>query len=275
MEILEVSDVVYGDDVNIKVQVNSSTLATLNSGKVVVKVNNVEYAVDVKDGIATLVIPNLDEESYNANVTYIDNNLTRAEIPVNFTVNQKNVTINAKNATYVINYGGTYNVDFVNVTDGVKVTITLNGKNIGTSTIKNGVASIKLTAKILKTAKAGTKNVIIKINSANYSPISKTVKITINNEKTKMTAKAKTFKSKVKTKKYTILLKNSKNKAMKKAKVTLKVKGKIYTAKTNSKGKATFKITKLTKKGTYKAVIKYKGSPYYNKVTKTVKIKIK
>ena len=70
-------------------------------------------------------------------------------------------------------------------------------------------------------------------------------------------------------------LKNSKGKAVKKAKVTLKVKGKTYTAKTSSKGKATFKITKLTKKGTYKAVIKYKGNKYYKKATKKIKIKIK
>ena len=46
---------------------------------------------------------------------------------------------------------------------------------------------------------------------------------------------------------------------MKKAKVTLKVKGKTYAAKTNSKGKATFKITKLTKKGTYKAITNSKN----------------
>ena len=61
---------------------------------------------------------------------------------------------------------------------------------------------------------------------------------------------------------------------MKKAKVTLKVKGKKYSAKTNNKGKATFKITKLTKKGTYQAVIKYNGNSYYKKVTKNIKIKI-
>ena len=114
---------------------------------------------------------------------------------------------------------------------------------------------------------------VIKIGNKNYSPISKTVKITIKKEKTKITAKAKTFKRTVKTKKYTITLKNSK-KAMKKAKVYLKVKGKTYTAKTNSKGKATF-ITKITKKGTYKAVIKYKGNSYYKKATKNIKIKIK
>ena len=85
----------------------------------------------------------------------------------------------------------------------------------------------------------------------------------------------KTFKSTAKIKKYTITLKNSKNKVMKKAEVTLKVKGKTYSAKTNSKGKATFKITKLTKKGTYKAFIKYKGSSYYKKANKNIKIKVK
>ena len=275
IEILEAKDVVYGNDINIKVKVESSAITPLNSGKVVVKVNNIEYSADVKDGIATLIIPKLNAGTYNANVTYIDNNMSRAEIPVNFTVNKKDITINTKDAAYVINYGGTYKASFTNVADGTKVTFTLNGKNIATSTIKNGSASIKLTAKILKTAKAGTKNMAIKIENSNYSPIIKTVKITINKEKTKITAKKKTFKRTAKTKKYTIALKNSKGKAMKKARVTIKVKGKTYKAKTNSKGKATFKITKLTKKGTYKAVIKYKGSSYYKNVTKKVKIRVK
>ena len=275
MEILEARDVVYGDDVNIKVLVNSSVISSLSSGKLVVKVNDVEYDADVKDGIATLVIPELDAGTYNVNVTYIDNNISRAEIPVNFTVTKKGIAINAKNAAYVISYGGTYKVSFINVTAGTKVIYTLNGKKIGTSTIKNGSASIKLTAKILKTAKAGKKKMVIKIGSSNYDPTNKTVKITINKEQTKITAKAKTFKRTVKTKKYTMTLKNSKNKAMKKAKVYLKVKGKTYAAKTNSKGKATFKITKLTKIGKYTATIKFKGSSCYKLVSKSVKITVK
>lgn len=91
----------------------------------------------------------------------------------------------------------------------------------------------------------------------------------------KITTKAKTFKKSVKTKKYKITLKTNLNKAMKKVKVTLTIKGKTYTAKTNSKGQATFKIVKFTKKGKFNAVIKYKGNTYYNKVSKTVKITIK
>ena len=62
---------------------------------------------------------------------------------------------------------------------------------------------------------------------------------------------------------------------MKNTWVTLKINKKTYKAKTNSKGKATFKIKKLTKKGTFKATVTFKATKYYNKVTKKVKIKIK
>lgn len=79
----------------------------------------------------------------------------------------------------------------------------------------------------------------------------------------------------MKTKKYKIALKNKFGKAIKKAKVKLKVNGRTYSAKTNSKGKATFKITKLKRKGTFKATIKYAGNSYYKKASKKVKIKVK
>jgi hypothetical protein len=55
----------------------------------------------------------------------------------------------------------------------------------------------------------------------------------------------------------------------------LKVKGKTYIGKTNSKGKATFKITKLTKKGKFTATIKYAGSKYYKSKSVTAKITVR
>ncbi|WP_292792126.1 Ig-like domain-containing protein [Methanobrevibacter sp.] len=160
---------------------------------------------------------------------------------------------------------------------GKKVTFTLNGKNIGTATTNaKGVASIKLTAKILKAAKAGKRNLVIKFaGDDNYNAVSKTVKITVNKEKTKIVAKKKTFKRSLKVKKYAITLKNSKGKAVKKVQVTLKIKGKTFKAKTNARGKAIFKIKKLTKKGTYKAKINFKTTPLYLKSAKTVKIKLR
>ena len=62
---------------------------------------------------------------------------------------------------------------------------------------------------------------------------------------------------------------------MKNKKVALKVNGKTFTTKTNSKGVASFKLSKLTKEGAYNAVITYVGDKYYNKVTKKAKITVK
>ena len=88
-------------------------------------------------------------------------------------------------------------------------------------------------------------------------------------------AKKKTYKVKVKTKKFSAALKDNKGKVLKNVKVTLKVKGKTYSAKTNGKGVATFKITKLSKKGTYKASVKFGGNSYYKSTSKNVKITVK
>ena len=62
---------------------------------------------------------------------------------------------------------------------------------------------------------------------------------------------------------------------MKKVKLTLKVGKKTYKATTNSKGKATFKITKLTKKGKYTAKVKFAGNKYYKALSKKAKITVK
>ena len=64
-------------------------------------------------------------------------------------------------------------------------------------------------------------------------------------------------------------------KGIKKVKITMKIKGKTYRAKTNKKGVAVFKLKKLQRKGTFKAKIIFKGNTYYKSVKKTVKIKIK
>ena len=152
----------------------------------------------------------------------------------------------------------------------------MNGKKIGSSTTNaKGIATIKLTAKVLKAVKSGKKNLVIKFSDNNYNPVSISAKITVNKEKTKIIAKNKKFKKSQKTKRYAILLKNSKGNAVKKVNVSLKIKGKTYTTKTNAKGKAVFKIKKLNKKGTFKATVTYKGNKYYKKASQKVKIKIK
>ena len=108
-----------------------------------------------------------------------------------------------------------------------------------------------------------------------YKASSATASVTVKKATPKLTAKAKTFKKSVKTKKYTITLKDNINRAIKNAKVTIKVNKKTYTAKTDAKGKATFKIKNLKKKGTFKSTVTYKGDGCYSKATKKVKIKVK
>ena len=108
-----------------------------------------------------------------------------------------------------------------------------------------------------------------------YLKSTKTVKVTVKKANLKVTAKSVKFKKSLKVKKYSITLKTNLNKALKSAKVTIKVNEKTYTAKTNAKGVAVFKITKLTKKGKFKSIISYKGNSYYNKLVKNVYIAVK
>jgi len=276
----DVEDNVYGKTAKIHVHVTSNG-KPVNGGNLSAVVNNVTYSADVVNGVATLQIPNLNAGSYDADIAYAANDSSYNNYSEFYAlvINKQNLVITAKDAAYIINYGGKYSITLKDLNGtaiaGEKVTFTLNGKAVGSAvTNANGVATISLTAKALKSAKEGKKNMVIKLASNNYAA-SKTVKITINKEKIKIAAKNKKFKKSKKTKKYTITLKNSKGKGVKKVKVTLKVKGKTYKAKTNAKGKATFKIKKLTKKGKHIATIKFKGDAYYIKSSKKVKITIK
>ena len=100
-------------------------------------------------------------------------------------------------------------------------------------------------------------------------------KITVKKATPKLAAKNKAFKVKTKTKKYTVTLKTNENKALKNTKVTINVKGKTYSAKTNSKGQATFKLTKLTKVGSFTATVKSAATDCFKSVSKKVTIKVK
>ena len=190
------------------------------------------------------------------------------------TVTKLNTNIYSSGVTTVYNNGkylvATLKDNNGKPISGVQVTINLNGVKTLT-TDSNG--QVKLTTNGLA-PKTYTTTITFAGNT-NYAKSSTTAKVTVKKATPKLTANKKTFKKSLKTKKYTVTLKDNQNKAMKNIKVTIKVNKKTYTAKTNAKGKATFKIKKLTKKGTYKATLTYKGNSYYNKVTKKVNIKIK
>ena len=155
--------------------------------------------------------------------------------------------------------------------EGVKVNIVLNGVNHVLTADKNG--QVKLSTKGL--APNVYDAVILFNGNENYENSYNTSKITVKKAKVKLTAKNKLFKKSKKIKKFKVTLKNNIGKAVKNVKISLKIKGKIYNAKTNKNGVATFKIKKFNKKGSFKSTVKFAGNKYYKPLTKTVKIKIK
>ena len=198
--------------------------------------------------------------------------LTKKETPVKIATK-----ITAPSVTKVYNVNKKFTATLKDANNkaisGVKVTITLNGKTYTKPTNVKGQAILDLPNLAPKTYKVSVKFA----GDSKYKASSlNTAKVVVKKATPKMTGKTKvTYKVKTKTKKYTIVLKNNKKQAMKKVKVTLKVKGKTYKATTNAKGKAVFKITKLTKKGKYTAKVKFAGNKYYSALNKTVKITVK
>ena len=139
------------------------------------------------------------------------------------------------------------------------------------TTNNNGQVKITTSGLIPKTY---TVNVTFEGNG-NYMKSSINAKIVVNKATPKLTAKAATFKKSAKTKTYTVTLKTNKNIVMKNTQIKLTVNKKTFTAKTNSKGVATFKINNLNKKGKFTATIKYAGSKYYKNLSKNIQITVK
>ncbi len=191
------------------------------------------------------------------------------------------ITILKSSSIYVVNITTNYQsgkVLLVNLHDAsgkvikyAKVSVNLNGATKSYLTDDNGQVMVPT-----KTLTPNTYIATIKFaGDDTYVGSSAVAKITVKKLTPKMTANKATLKLKDKTKAYTVTLKDNKNKVMYRAKITVKVNGKSYSATTNVKGQATFKLNKLTKKGTYSAVVTYGGSSIFNSVKKTVKITVK
>ena len=183
------------------------------------------------------------------------------------------ITANAVTTTYNINKNLMITLKDIkgNALSGVQVSVKIGSSTKTYKTDKNGQVKVNVATLVPKTYTA----LISFAGNTNYKASSKSVKVVVNKAKAKLTAKKKTFKRKVKVKKYAATLKTNNGKAMKKVQMTLKVKGKTFKAKTNNKGKAIFKIKNLKKAGTFKAVIKFKGNKYYKKLSKKVKVRVK
>ncbi len=229
-----------------------------------------------ENGIAKFLM-NLAPGSYNATVSFAGNkthqsNSTTVRILVNAL--REKISINQYSFTSVYNEGKYITVTLNDISgkgiSNKQFIVNFNGKTKKYLTNANGQIKLPISTLVPKTYKV----TINFLGDEKYEPASFNITLVVKKAKPHLFASKKKFNVKTHVKKFKVTLKNNKNKVMKKVKVYLKVKGKTYVVKTNKKGQAIFKLTKLTKKGTYKAVITYKGDKCYKKVVKKANIKV-
>lgn len=255
------------------------------TGSFTVYVDGVPYTQELVNGSATVKVPEQAPGDHTISTEYSGDakypgfssgdsimNVPKASIPGG--ENALNMTTPSNSAT------PTYSISLPKDAKG-NLTVTVDGKDTYTKALENGSATVS----VPELASGKHDITVTYTGDDKYASISKTTvvnvpakstpaKPVVKKQATKITAKKKTFKASKKVKKYTIILKAGK-KPVKKVTVTIKVGKKTYKAKTNAKGKATFKLKKLTKKGKYKAVIKFKGNKNYKASSKKVRITIK
>lgn len=280
---VSVNNITYGQDATILINFDNINV----TGVAYIVYGGHQYPTTITTGIGSITVPGLNAGNYNFEVIFESDDYHADNANAIFTVDQKASSIAYKTADFVINYAGTYQITVNVPIANIPVTFTLNGKKIATAkTSASGIVKITLTAAQLKTAGAGTRNLVINYaGNENYKPSTETAKITIKKENTKF-ANVKSVKSSykraAKSMQLTATLKDSKNKVIKNQYVTFKVNNKkSYKVKTNAKGVATLtlnlaniKACKLNKKGTYKFTVTYPVSATYNIATANGKLKV-
>lgn len=270
---ISVADITEGETAVVVITTNATF-----SGNVLIQIAGSNYTVEVVNGKGSLPVSGLAVGNYTAVATFravdIFDSSTKS---TNFAVKAKTPTV-IKATAVTTTYATSKNIVVTltdangNALEGKQVTVVLNGAAKTLATNTKGQVSLATPANLVP----GTYSASITFNGdAKYVKSTGSAKVVVKKAKAKFSAKNKKFKRTLKVKKYSVVLKSDKGKAIKKVKVFLKVKGKKYTAKTNNKGKAVFKIKKLTKKGTFKSTLTFKGNKYYNKLTKKVKIILK
>ena len=279
-------DLKEGDNATVKVEISNAT------GNVTVIVDGKETFIELVNGSAEVPILNITDGEHDVIVIYSgDDKHQPAYQSSKFNVAKKpekhDTEIISQDFTqYACDYyegerGGNFTFKLVDLNGtplaNKTIYIGYNGVKLNRTTDANGYANVQIN---LKNAGLYT-FVLVFLDDDDYHASMAVQKITINKKPTSIAASAKTFKATAKTKKYTVTLKTIKGasvdgKTYLKAgkKVTLVISGKIFTAKINSKGKATFNI-KLTKKGKYTAKISFASDETYKGTSKKVKITIK
>ena len=276
---LTVQNIAYGKTETITANIDAD-------GNVTIKLNGkvIKNGLNIVDKKITYAIPKLAAGTYTVEVIYNGDEYTaKSSKSAKFTVSKANTTVKIKLKT-TIEYGDTQtiNITIGNSNATGNVTISLNGKKY-TAKITKGVAkfttpklnsgSYKITVKYNGdknfNAKQATATLTVKkvdhpVNV--YLTLKKVKRVSKKVKKLYVNIIVKRNGSKLTTKNVAINvnLKDTKNKKLtvQNFKFLVKANGITYTQKTNKKGKATYKISKLYLKKAYTAKITYQNNKY-------------
>lgn len=174
----------------------------------------------------------------------------------------------SNSATIVKRLAGNANL-VMDYSDGSKFKIRAFGDD-GNPVGANEIVVMKIGKQTyrVKTDKNGWASLSVSLVPKSYTVTSEYKGFKVSNKITvKSVIKAKNLsKKKSKTVKYSVTLKNSKNKALKSKKVTFKFRGKTYSAKTNKKGVATVTLKNI-KVGKFNIKITYLKHTVTKKIT--------
>ena len=224
----------------------------LTNQKVTLNVNKKSYSAFTNaNGIASIKTDSLKVGSYTVSLSY-EGNSDYASSSLSKSVKVLSSAIGSDLTKYY-GYTSKYKMTFWKDNSALantKVTFKIKGKTYTRTTDKNGVATLKVNLAVGKYTVSVTNP---------YSKESVSHKIVVKKDKTKITAKSKTYIHSNKKGSFSVVLKTKHNALLKNKKITFTYNKKTVTSKTNAKGEAKITIPVLAK-GTYKISYKFKGN---------------
>ena len=234
---------------------------------------------DVTSEIQTdnVEITNLDEDS-SLDDADLEKDTGKKNKKAKKRINTKIIYQNMSTTAVVNEYDGRtgeyFNVTLVDEDDkpvvGELIQIGFNGRIYNRTTDANGGAQLQINL-----AYSGPYTfAICYLGEDTYESSFEVAVINVAAKKMTLTVPSKSYKASAKTKTLTATLKDNKGNLIKSKQISFTVNGKTYSAKTDSKGVATVKVSLSTKK-TYSFTAKFAGDKSFGAVTKTGKVTIK
>ena len=274
-------NIVYGDGA-VTATIGLSADGKPINGVVEVLLNGNSQSVNVVNGLANVKFDNLAAGNYTVVADFAATSVyAGASDSTNFNVERKATKFNYENMkTTAVNPNidgriGEYFYFQLVDEDGKalankSVQIGFNGKVYNKTTNETGWARLQINL-------ARAFRYTFAINFAgdeNYTSAFNVALINVTTQAPKLTTSSKSYAASAKSKTLTATFKTKSGNAVSGRKITFTVNGKSYSAKTNTKGVATVKVS-ISKKGTYNFTAKFAGDDTYSAVSKSAKLTIK